>query len=127
MKTRTIKCNFENSRGLTLDARLDLPAHYVEDDTLTFIVYCHCFTCSKETITSHRISRMLAERGFGVLRFDFSGLGDSEGEFATTTFQSMRDDLSSAINFLKNNYHAPHYLVGHSFGCTTALAIAQST
>ena len=127
MKTRTIKCNFENSRGLTLDARLDLPAHYEEGDALTFIVYCHCFTCSKETITSHRISRMLAERGFGVLRFDFSGLGGSEGEFATTTFQSMRDDLSSAINFLKNNYHAPHYLVGHSFGGTTALAIAQAT
>jgi len=127
MKTRTIKCNFENSRGLKLDARLDLPAHYEDDNAVTFIVYCHCFTCSKETITSHRISRMLAERGFAVLRFDFSGLGGSEGEFAATTFRSMQDDLASAINFLTKNYRAPRYLVGHSFGGTTALSIAQAT
>ena len=127
MKTRTIKCNFENSRGLKLDARLDLPAHYQDGEAITFIVYCHCFTCSKETITSHRLSRMLAERGFGVLRFDFTGLGGSEGEFATTTFRSMRDDLGSAIAFLSENHQPPRYLIGHSFGGTTALAIAQST
>ena len=127
MKTRTVKCNFENSRGLKLDSRLDLPAQYTDGDAITFIVYCHCFTCSKETITSHRLSRMLAERGFGVLRFDFSGLGGSEGEFAATTFRSMRDDLTSAIAFLSENYHAPRYIVGHSFGGTTALALAQAT
>ena len=127
MKTRTIKCNFENSRGLMLDARLDLPVQHQDGDILTFIVYCHCFTCSKETITSHRLSRMLTERGFGVLRFDFSGLGNSEGEFAATTFQSMRDDLASAITFLTENYSAPRYIVGHSFGGTTALALAQAT
>ena len=127
MKTRTIKCHFENSRGLILDARLDLPAVSGETEAVTFIVYCHCFTCSKETITSHRLSRMLAERGFRVLRFDFSGLGNSEGEFAATTFRSMRDDLACAIIFLTENYSAPHYIVGHSFGGTTALAMAQST
>jgi len=110
-----------------LDARLDIPADLDHDSKITFVIYCHCFTCSKETITSHRLSRMLAERGFGVLRFDFTGLGGSEGEFATTTFRSMQDDLKSAIRFLRQNYQAPPFIVGHSFGGTTALAVAQSS
>ena len=110
-----------------LDARLDLPADSDESSNNAFIIYCHCFTCSKETITSHRISRMLAERGFAVLRFDFTGLGNSEGEFATSTFRSMQDDLKSAIRFLTKNYQAPSYIVGHSFGGTTALSVAQSS
>lgn len=110
-----------------LDARLDLPADRDDDSKITFIIYCHCFTCNKETITSHRLSRMLAERGYAVLRFDFSGLGGSEGEFATTTFHSMQDDLKTAIKFLKQNYQAPAYIVGHSFGGTTALSVAQSS
>ena len=110
-----------------LDARLDLPADSGENSNSTFIIYCHCFTCSKETITSHRISRMLAERGFAVLRFDFTGLGSSEGEFAATTFRSMQDDLKSAIRFLTQNYQAPSYIIGHSFGGTTALSVAQSS
>ena len=110
-----------------LDARLDLPADSGENNNSTFIIYCHCFTCSKETITSHRISRMLAERGFAVLRFDFTGLGSSEGEFAATTFRSMQDDLKSAIRFLTQNYQAPSYIIGHSFGGTTALSVAQSS
>ena len=110
-----------------LDARLDLPADSDENSNSAFIIYCHCFTCSKETITSHRISRMLAERGFAVLRFDFTGLGSSEGEFAATTFRSMQDDLKSAIRFLTQNYQAPSYIIGHSFGGTTALSVAQSS
>lgn len=110
-----------------LDARLDLPADFDKSSATAFIVYCHCFTCSKETITSHRLSRMLAERGFAVLRFDFSGLGNSEGEFATTTFRSMQDDLKSAIRFLTRNYQAPSCIIGHSFGGTTALSVAQSS
>ena len=110
-----------------LDARLDLPADSDENSDSAFIIYCHCFTCSKETITSHRISRMLAERGFAVLRFDFTGLGSSEGEFASTTFRSMQDDLKSAIRFLTQNYQAPSYIIGHSFGGTTALSVAQSS
>ena len=127
MKTNSIKCQFHNSRSLILDARLDLPADSGENSNSTFIIYCHCFTCSKETITSHRISRMLAERGFAVLRFDFTGLGSSEGEFAATTFRSMQDDLKSAIRFLTQNYQAPSYIIGHSFGGTTALSVAQSS
>ena len=109
-----------------LDARLDIPVDFDNNSNGCFIIYCHCFTCSKETITSHRISRMLAKRGFAVLRFDFTGLGNSEGEFATTTFRSMQDDLKSAIGFLTKNYQAPSFIVGHSFGGTIALSVAQS-
>lgn len=127
MKTRTIKCKFENSRGFFLDARLDMPVTGNDDKDMDYIVYCHCFTCNKDTITSHRLSRMLAARGFAVLRFDFTGLGDSEGDFATTTFHSMRDDLRHAIDFLADEYRPPCYLIGHSFGGTTALAVAQSS
>lgn len=125
MKTKSIKCNFVNSRGHTLDARIDIPANINSKNIKTFIIFCHCFTCSKETITTFRLSRLLAEQGYGVLRFDFSGLGNSEGDFASTTFTGMQDDLLSAINFLKNNYRAPSFLMGHSLGGTTALSVAQ--
>lgn len=123
MKTKTIKCSFNNSQGQRLDARIDMP----EDDNKVkaFIIFCHCFTCSKETITTFRLSRLLAENGFAVLRFDFSGLGNSEGDFSATTFSSTRDDLNSAIDFLKRDYQAPAFLMGHSLGGTTALSIAQ--
>lgn len=123
MKTKSIKCSFDNSHGHTLDGRLDLP---IDTDSIkAFIIFCHCFTCSKETITTFRLSRLLAENGYAVLRFDFSGLGNSEGEFSVTTFSTTQDDLNAAIDFLKKNYRAPSYLMGHSLGGTTALSIAQ--
>ncbi len=126
MKTKTIKCTFKNASGFILDARLDLPADFNTNENIrAFIVFCHCFTCSKETITTYRLSRLLAEQGYGVLRFDFSGLGNSEGDFSDTTFSGMQDDLKSAINFLKENYQAPAFLMGHSLGGTTAISIAQ--
>jgi len=108
-----------------LDARLDVPAGFDSNDTTTFIVFCHCFTCSKETITTFRLSRLLAEKGYAVLRFDFTGLGNSEGDFSSSTFSSTRDDLKSAVNFLKDNYRPPSFLMGHSLGGTTALSVAQ--
>ena len=126
MKTKSIKCNFKNSRGFTLDARLDVPADIDIEKVTTFIIFCHCFTCTKETITTFRLSRLLAEQGYGVLRFDFTGLGNSEGNFASSNFSSTQDDLHSAINFLDKNYQMPSYLMGHSLGGTTALPIAQS-
>ena len=126
MKTKTIKCTFKNSSGFNLDARLDIP-HPTNNtnDLRAYIVFCHCFTCSKETITTYRLSRLLAEQGYGVLRFDFSGLGDSEGVFSDTTFSGTQDDLNSAINFLKENYQAPSFLMGHSLGGTTAISVAK--
>jgi esterase/lipase len=92
-----------------------------------YIIFCHCFTCTKETITTFRLSRLLAENGYAVLRFDFSGLGNSAGNFSKTTFSSTRDDLNSAIDFLKKNYRAASFLMGHSLGGTTALSIAQDS
>lgn len=124
MKTKSIKCAFDNPRHHTLDARLDLPAD--TGSIKAFVIFCHCFTCSKETITTFRLSRILAEKGYGVLRFDFSGLGNSEGDFSTTTFSSTQDDLNSAIKFLTENYQAPSFLMGHSLGGTTALSVAQN-
>lgn len=125
MKTRSIKCNFKNSRGFLLDARLDIPAESNNGKLTSFIIFCHCFTCSKETITTYRLSRLLAEHGYGVLRFDFTGLGNSEGDFSATTFSTAQDDLKSAINFLVDNYQPPAYLMGHSLGGTTSLSVAQ--
>jgi len=125
MKTKSIKCNFRNSRGNSLDARLDMPVDIDDTDIDTFIIFCHCFTCTKETITTFRLSRLLAENGYAVLRFDFTGLGNSEGEFSSTTFSTTRDDLQSAINFLEKNYQPPAFLMGHSLGGTTTLSVAQ--
>ena len=125
MKTRTIKCQFKNSRGLTLDARLDLPASAALDEIEHYTTFSHCFTCSKETITTFRLSRQLAEAGYGVLRFDFTGLGDSEGDFASSTFSTTRDDLQCAIAFLQQEYKSPSFLMGHSMGGTTALSVAN--
>ena len=126
MKTKSIKCNFKNSPGFVLDARLDVPADIDIKKVSRFIIFCHCFTCTKETITTFRLSRLLAEQGYGVLRFDFTGLGNSEGDFASSNFSSTQDDLHSAINFLGKNYQMPSYLMGHSLGGTTALSIAQN-
>ncbi len=126
MKTKTIKCAFKNTSGFNLDARLDLPVDFdMTKSVRAFIIFCHCFTCSKETITTYRLSRLLAEQGYGVLRFDFSGLGDSEGDFSDTTFSGMQDDLNSAIKFLKENYQAAQFLMGHSLGGTTAISVAK--
>lgn len=125
MKTKSIKCSFNNSRGHTLDARLDTPASTPIEDLKTFIIFCHCFTCTKETITTFRLSRLLAGCGYGVLRFDFTGLGNSEGEFSATTFSTTQDDLRSAVTFLKESYRQPTFLIGHSLGGTTTLSVAQ--
>ncbi len=126
MKTKTIKCNFKNSRGYKLDARLDIPADKNTDDISDFIIFCHCFTCSKETITTFRLSRLLAAQGYAVLRFDFTGLGNSEGDFSSSTFSTTQDDLDSAIKFLSKSYRPPSFLMGHSLGGTTAISIAQN-
>ncbi len=125
MKTKSIKCNFKNSRGLILDARLDVPVDVENNTDISYIIFCHCFTCSKETITTFRLSRLLAEQGYGVLRFDFTGLGNSEGDFASSNFSTTQDDLRSAIHFLKTNNQSPTFLMGHSLGGTTALSVAQ--
>lgn len=103
-----------------LAARLDAPV----GEPLACALFAHCFTCSKESKAAATISATLAERGFAVLRFDFTGLGGSEGDFANTNFSSNVDDLLAAAEYLRREHQAPRLLVGHSLGGTAVLAAA---
>jgi putative redox protein len=112
--------SFPGAFGTTLAARLDAPA----GPPLATALFAHCFTCSKESKAAATISQALAERGIAVLRFDFTGLGGSEGDFANTNFSSNVDDLVAAADFLRREHQAPKLLVGHSLGGTAVLAAA---
>jgi len=112
--------SFPGAFGTTLAARLDAPA----GAPLAYALFAHCFTCSKESKAAATISQALAERGIAVLRFDFTGLGGSQGDFANTNFSSNVDDLVAAADFLRRDYQAPKLLVGHSLGGTAVLAAA---
>lgn len=112
--------SFPGAFGTALAARLDSPAGAPR----ACAVFAHCFTCSKETKAAATISAALAEHGFAVLRFDFTGLGGSEGDFANTNFSSNVDDLVAAADFLRREHRAPALLVGHSLGGTAMLAAA---
>jgi putative redox protein len=112
--------SFPGAFGTTLAARLDAPA----GAPLAYALFAHCFTCSKESKAAATISQALAERGIAVLRFDFTGLGGSEGDFANTNFSSNVDDLVAAADFLRREHQAPKLLVGHSLGGTAVLAAA---
>jgi putative redox protein len=120
VRTQTQPATFTGSGGDRLAARLDLP----DGEPLAFALFAHCFTCSKDLAAATRISRALADRGFGVLRFDFTGLGSSEGEFANTDFSSNVGDLVLAADWLRENHAAPAVLVGHSLGGAAVLAAA---
>ncbi len=112
---------FPGAFGTSLAARLDAPA----GPPLAYAIFAHCFTCSKESKAAAAISAALAEKGFAVLRFDFTGLGGSEGDFANTNFSSNADDLVAAADFLRREHRAPTLLVGHSLGGTAVLAAAS--
>jgi putative redox protein len=114
------RIRFPGANGHLLAARLELP----DSEPLGFALFAHCFTCSKDLKAMRRISRVLAEQGIGVLRFDFTGLGESEGEFADTDFSSNIEDLLAAADYLRQHFQAPQLLVGHSLGGTAALAAA---
>lgn len=118
--TKTLKVSFQGWHDSQLDARLVLP----EGTPKAFAIFCHCFTCTKNTITTFRISRALAERGYAVLRFDFTGLGASEGVFSQTNFSSNVYDVMAAIDYLRQHYEAPTLLMGHSLGGTAVLEAA---
>jgi putative redox protein len=91
---------------------------------LAYALFAHCFTCSKNIKAIAHISRALTRAGLAVLRFDFTGLGESEGDFADTNFSSNVDDLIVAADFLESNYEAPQILIGHSFGGAAVLQAA---
>lgn len=99
-------------------ARLELP---INRHPYAYAIFAHCFTCSKNLNAVQHISRALTQHGIAVLRFDFTGLGDSEGEFANTNFSSNVEDLLSAAAFLEEQYEAPKLLVGHSLGGAAVL------
>ena len=116
-----IKATFTGSSGQELAARLDLPAGPVR----AFALFAHCFTCSKDALASRRIAGGLAAAGVGVLRFDFTGLGSSEGDFANTDFSSNVEDLVRAADYLRATFEAPAILIGHSLGGAAVLAAAD--
>jgi len=118
----TIKTNFDNGRGQQLSAILDRP---VDDRPIAHAVFAHCFTCSKTYKAVRHISRALAAEGFAVLSFDFTGLGDSEGDFAETSFSSNIDDVVAAADFLAENHGAPAVLIGHSLGGAAVMMAAS--
>ena len=115
------KINFANKNGEILAARLELP---VNQDPHTFALFAHCFTCNKNLTAVHNISRALNQAGYAVLRFDFTGLGESEGDFADTNFSSNVEDLVEAAQFIKEKYEAPELLIGHSLGGAAAICAA---
>src|SRR5438046_6275789 len=115
--------SFPAAAGHTLAARLDLPSAIAPR---AYALFAHCFTCSKESKAALFISEALNEAGIAVLRFDFTGLGGSEGEFANTTFFSNVADLVAAADWLKRERIAPSILVGHSLGGAAVLAVAAS-
>jgi putative redox protein len=118
---QSTKITFENTSGHRLAAILDLPE---DDEPIAFAVFAHCFTCSKNYKGVARVSRALAAEGVAVLRFDFTGLGESEGDFAATTFSSNVDDLVSAAGYLERAFEAPKLLIGHSLGGAAVLQAA---
>lgn len=111
---------FEGSSGGILSAKLDLPAGPIRATAL----FAHCFTCSKDIFAARRVASDLARRGIAVLRFDFAGLGGSEGDFADTTFSADVEDLVRAADALEKRIGAPSILVGHSLGGAAVLCAA---
>ncbi len=114
------KIEFPGHSGARLAARLDLP----DGPVRAYALFAHCFTCSKDLLAVRRISAELAREGIAVLRFDFTGLGSSEGEFSSTNFSSNCADLLSAVDYLRANFEAPAVLIGHSLGGAAVLGIA---
>lgn len=116
------KVQFTNQQGDTLAARLDMPTEGAPD---AFALFAHCFTCSKDLRAVGAISRALNRQNIAVLRFDFTGLGESEGDFSDTNFSSNVDDLIEAAEYLAEHYDAPRLLVGHSLGGAAVLQAAH--
>ena len=120
-EARVERVTFTGAQGDELAARLDRPIGRPR----AYALFAHCFTCSKDLLAARRIARALAERGIAVLRFDFTGLGHSGGEFANTNFSSNIEDLVRAADWLRRTEAAPMVLIGHSLGGAAVLAAAE--
>src|SRR6201991_1099525 len=114
--------DFPNAAGQKLAALLDRPT----GEPRAYALFAHCFTCGKDVHAAKYIASGLTALGIAVLRFDFTGLGSSEGEFANTTFSSNVEDLVAAADHLRKMKQAPALLIGHSFGGAAVLAAADA-
>lgn len=119
---RTLRVSFPNTEGEVLSARLELP----EEAPRAFALFAHCFTCGKDSSATIRITRALSALGVAVLRFDFTGLGQSRGDFADTNFTSNVADLVAAAQYMRQSYEAPQLLIGHSLGGAAVIAAAHA-
>ena len=119
---KTTKLGIPNKKGLKLQAYLELPANQKPNN---FAIFAHCFSCNSNFKATKNISRALTNHGFGVLRFDFTGLGKSEGEFADSYFSANVEDLIDVHNYLETHYKAPSLLIGHSLGGAAVIVAAS--
>jgi len=110
---------FENGRGEILAGIIDQV-----ENPIAQAIFSHCFTCSKDHTASYRLCKALAAQNIQVLRFDFTGLGKSEGDFSNSNFSSNLNDIKAAVQFLGKNSYAPQILIGHSLGGIAAIAAA---
>lgn len=120
LKVQRKKIEFPNSDGETLRGLLHLP-----QPVRAFALFAHCFTCSKDIAAATRISHSLAQLGIAVLRFDFTGLGNSDGDFSNTNFSSNVEDLGCAADYLRQHFQAPQLFIGHSLGGAAVLVAAR--
>jgi putative redox protein len=114
------RLEFTGAEGHKLAARLDQP----DGTPRAYALFAHCFTCGKDVFAASRVAQALTEHGIAVLRFDFTGLGASEGEFANTNFSSNLADLVAAADYLRAHHGAPSLLIGHSLGGAAVLGAA---
>lgn len=119
---KATKLNIQNAKGFQLQAHLELPAN---QKPRYYAIFAHCFTCNSDFHPVKNISRALTSHGFGVVRFDFTGLGRSEGEFADSYFSANVDDLLAVSDYMKEHYEAPSLLVGHSLGGAAVIVAAS--
>lgn len=122
MQRETRKAEFEGSSGEKLAGALELP----DNAPCAFALFAHCFSCSKDIKAAREIAKGLSAHGVAVMRFDFTGLGGSEGDFANTNFSSNVEDLVRAADYLRSEYEAPSLLVGHSLGGAAMLSAARA-
>ncbi len=115
------KITFTNEQGQILSGRLERP----EEDPIAYAIFAHCFACTKDVLATARISKRLTRSKIAVLRFDFTGLGDSAGQFSDTSFASNICDLVYAAKYLRENFQAPLLLIGHSWGGAAVIPAAK--
>lgn len=115
------KVMIKNKYSKSLSAIVEMPS----EDVKGFIIISHCFTCYKLYKLYNNISKTLVENGYGVVRYDVMGLGDSEGDFSQTSFSTNVEDLISIYDYISENYKKPRYLFGHSLGSLVSIKAAN--